>query len=85
MVTPTLLEPKLAEGVQLIAELDAAGFPVPTALWLYFIAPPLGMLLAAELYLRQAGLHRVFCAKLHHHNDKRCIFRCRFDELEVGS
>lgn len=36
MVTPTLLEPKLAEGAQLIAELDAAGFPVPTAMWLYF-------------------------------------------------
>lgn len=65
----------------------ASAFPahVWTALWLYFLAPPLGMLLAAELYLRQAGLHRVFCAKLHHHNDKRCIFRCRFDELEIES
>lgn len=63
----------------------ASAFPahVWTALWLYFIAPPLGMLLAAELYLRQQGIHKVFCAKLHHHNDKRCIFRCRFDELEA--
>ncbi len=52
-----------------------------TALWIYFLAPPLGMLLAAEVYLRQHGIHNVFCAKLHHHNDKRCIFRCRFDEL----
>jgi aquaporin Z len=64
----------------------ASAFPahVWTALWLYFIAPPLGMLLAAELYLHQQSIHKVFCAKLHHHNDKRCIFRCRFDELGVG-
>ena len=52
-----------------------------TALWIYFTAPPFGMLFAAELYVRQHSLHQVFCAKLHHHNDKRCIFRCRFGEL----
>jgi aquaporin Z len=52
-----------------------------TALWIYFIAPPIGMLLAAETYLRLKGKHRVFCAKLHHHNAKRCIFRCGFGEL----
>jgi aquaporin Z len=45
-----------------------------TALWVYFLAPPLGMLLAAEVYLRRGGLHRVLCAKLHHQNTKRCIF-----------
>jgi aquaporin Z len=45
-----------------------------TALWIYFTAPPLGMLLAAELYLRRHGASRIFCAKLHHHNDERCIF-----------
>jgi aquaporin Z len=45
-----------------------------TALWVYFIAPPLGMLAAAELYLRRHGGAGVFCAKLHHQNDKRCIF-----------
>lgn len=56
-----------------------------TALWIYFFAPPLGMLLAAELYIRQQGIHKVFCAKLHHHNNKRCIFRCRFDELVTSS
>ena len=43
-------------------------------LWLYFTAPPLGMLLAAEVFLRQRGPQGVFCAKLHHQNDKRCIF-----------
>lgn len=60
----------------------ASAFPAHlwTAWWVYFTAPPLGMLLAAELYLRQRGLHQVFCAKLHHHNDKRCIFRCGWDQ-----
>ena len=43
-------------------------------LWIYFTAPPLGMLLAAELYLRLKGAHGIFCAKLHHQNTKRCIF-----------
>ena len=49
-----------------------------TALWVYFTAPVLGMLLAAESYLRLTGAREVFCAKLHHHNDKRCIFRCGY-------
>lgn len=52
-----------------------------TSIWIYFTAPPAGMLLAAEVYLRLNGRHRVFCAKLHHHNDKRCIFRCNFNKL----
>lgn len=45
-----------------------------TALWLYFTAPTLGMLLAAEFYLRMKGRQAVSCAKLHHENNKRCIF-----------
>jgi aquaporin Z len=48
------------------------------ALWIYFSAPPLGMLLAAELYLRAFGASGVLCAKLHHDNHERCIFRCRY-------
>lgn len=43
-------------------------------LWIYFVAPPLGMLMAAQLHLRLAGTKSVFCAKLHHQNSKRCIF-----------
>jgi aquaporin Z len=64
----------------------ASAFPAQlwTAWWIYFTAPPLGMLLAAELYVRQHSVHRVFCAKLHHHNDKRCIFRCNWDALGAG-
>ena len=49
------------------------------SLWIYFIAPPLGMLLAAEVYKRLKAGHAVACAKLHHHNQARCIFRCNFD------
>ena len=45
-----------------------------TALWLYFTAPPLGMLLAAELYVRRRGGAAVFCAKLHHRSEQPCIF-----------
>jgi aquaporin Z len=49
-----------------------------TSFWIYLTAPLLGMLGAAECYVRTCGVHRVLCAKLHHHNDKRCIFRCRY-------
>jgi len=37
-----------------------------------FVAPPLGMLVAAALYLRLK--HVVACAKLHHQKQFRCIF-----------
>ena len=43
-------------------------------LWVYFIAPPVGMLAAAELYLWWKGRLAVKCCKLHHDNLKRCIF-----------
>ena len=49
-------------------------------LWLYFVAPSIGMLAAAQVYLQRQGLARVYCCKLHHENDERCIFRCRYDE-----
>jgi aquaporin Z len=51
-----------------------------TSFWLYLTAPPLGMLAAAELYTGVKGLKQVYCAKLHHQNDKRCIFRCRYGQ-----
>jgi aquaporin Z len=49
-----------------------------SSIWIYFTAPPIGMLLAAELYLRLRGRDRVLCAKLHHENAKPCIFRCNY-------
>jgi aquaporin Z len=45
-----------------------------SGLWIYFTAPPLGMLCAAELYLWWKGKFAVKCCKLHHDSDKRCIF-----------
>ena len=44
------------------------------ALWIYFTAPPLGMLAAAEVYLRLFGENGVFCAKLDHPEGTPCIF-----------
>ena len=48
-----------------------------TAFWVYVTAPLVGMLLAAELRLRLSP-SPVRCAKLHHENSRRCIFRCGF-------
>src|SRR5262249_31921190 len=48
------------------------------ALWIYFTAPGLGMLLAAEGYLHVRGAGAGGCAKLDHRNRYRCIFRCAY-------
>jgi aquaporin Z len=45
------------------------------ALWIYFVAPTLGMLVAAEVFLHARGGAGPYCAKLYHANNKRCIFR----------
>ncbi len=55
---------------------SATGARVFESLWIYFTAPPVGMLLAAEIFVRLRGGARVRCAKLHHQNRRRCIFRC---------
>jgi aquaporin Z len=52
------------------------------SLWVYFLAPTIGMLLAAEIYLRVRSAGKVYCAKYHHNNEMRCIFRCRYAELQ---
>jgi len=52
----------------------AAGTVKP--LWIYFTAPPIGMLLAAEVYVRAFGRGAVRCAKLHHPATGRCHFGC---------
>lgn len=49
--------------------------------WVYFIAPPLGMLAAAEVFIRLKSIHSVLCAKFDHYSNLPCIFDCRFDEL----
>lgn len=48
------------------------------SLWIYFVAPPIGMLLAAEARIRLSRDAPVLCAKLHHENPERCIFRCAY-------
>jgi aquaporin Z len=55
-----------------------------SSLWIYFTGPVIGMLLASEAHLRMAGGRSVACAKLHHQNDKRCIF-CGKAEQPVSS
>ena len=52
-----------------------------TALWLYFAAPTLAMVAAAQLYQWLFGERAVYCAKFHHHNNQRCIFRCRYHQM----
>jgi len=44
--------------------------------WVYFLAPAIGMLAAAEVYLWTKGKDAVHCAKLNHTTDVRCIFKC---------
>ncbi|MFM9835678.1 MAG: aquaporin, partial [Methylophilaceae bacterium] len=51
-----------------------------TDIWIYFIAPPIGMLLAAETYLFLKGWRAVLCCKLHHENNQPCIFHCQYGE-----
>lgn len=55
-----------------------------TAIWVYFLAPTAAMLAAGELYRLRRGAHAVFCAKLHHHNDQRYIFRCNYAAMQSG-
>lgn len=50
-------------------------------LWIYFTAPLLGMLSAAQVYVLTRGRRRVRCAKLSHPASGPCIFRCSFMEI----
>ena len=51
------------------------------SLWIYFTAPLLAMLLAAEVYPPLLG--RVVCAKYHHQNNYRCIF-CEYQSQRAA-
>ncbi|MBB5064785.1 MIP/aquaporin family protein [Granulicella mallensis] len=55
------------------------------ALWIYFIAPTLGMLAGAKLFLLARGGAAPCCAKLHHANNKRCIFICGYETAKIRS
>jgi aquaporin Z len=49
-----------------------------TAAWLYFVAPTLGMLGSAGIYVRSPGADRILCAKLHPDPRYACPFLCEF-------
>lgn len=49
-----------------------------TAVWLYFLAPPMGMLMAALAYRLHRATPPIACAKLNHDTDHPCHFRCHF-------
>lgn len=57
---------------------SAAVANVWTSWWIYFTAPPLAMLAAAEVYVRLKGIHAVYCAKFHHDNSQPCPFICSY-------
>jgi aquaporin Z len=53
---------------------SAAFAGVWTGWWIYFVAPALGMLLAAELMRHSRGVRETVCAKLCHDERVKCIF-----------
>lgn len=53
-------------------------------LWIYFTAPPLGMLMAAGVYVGVRGIDAVYCAKLNHAHaphEGPCVFNCTIDRM----
>jgi len=65
----------------LASALSAGEFP---SLWIYFTAHRWGCSWRRQVYRLWRGSQAVYCAKLNHSNHQRCIFRCRFAELEKG-
>jgi aquaporin Z len=63
---------------------SATGARIWQPLWIYFAAPPLGMLLAVEARVRLGKAREIFCAKLNHAEGYRCIFRCGMARSEGG-
>jgi len=53
---------------------SAISADVWSAIWIYFVAPPVAMLAAVELHLLRKARVVDGCAKLHHENTRRCIF-----------
>lgn len=67
------MNPARSFGSALLAQ-DWQAFAV------YLTAPPLGMLVAAQVYLSLPIVNPVLCCKLHHENDENCIFHCRYHD-----
>jgi hypothetical protein len=52
-------------------------------LWIYVLAPLMGMLAAAQLFLAARGVCKLACAKLLHSADQRCI-HCGYEPANGG-
>lgn len=50
-------------------------------IWIYFLAPCLGMLMSAEIYIGRRGSNHVYCAKVFHDKRSPCPFLCHFNRL----
>lgn len=58
---------------------------VYAAQWIYWVAPPLGALVAVWLYTRLFDAGAGGCAKLHHTERYRCIFNnCEYMNVSAG-
>jgi MIP family channel proteins len=63
---------------------SAASFGSWNALWVYFTAPIIGMMLGATLFQSLNGRFRVRCAKLCHSTSYRCLFCNAVPENQLG-
>jgi aquaporin Z len=50
-------------------------------IWIYFLAPCVGMLTAAAIYIRTLGPNSVYCAKVFHDLRSTCPFPCHFERV----
>ena len=50
-------------------------------IWIYFLAPGVGMITAATIYVRIMGPNSVYCAKVFHDLRSTCPFPCHFAHL----
>jgi aquaporin Z len=52
-----------------------------TDIWIYFVAPPLGMLSAAFVFVNARSWNAVRCGRISHGGPHPCIFHCTHAEL----
>jgi aquaporin Z len=50
-------------------------------IWIYFLAPAVGMLTVAAIYIRILGPNSVYCAKVFHDLRSTCPFPCHFERM----
>ena len=62
---------------------SALGASYWKAFWIYLIAPTVGMFASAKLFVWARSGIGPYCAKLHHDNDKRCIFHHGYGPARV--